>query len=92
MPSQRNPAIFVEANIHAREWITSATATWLLNELLTSTDPEVRELATNIDLYFLVVANPDGFAFTHTNVKLLLYRISLVLYNHLYLFLEPIVA
>lgn len=55
----------MESNIHAREWITSATATWLLNELLTSADPETRELATNIDWYFLVVANPDGFAFTH---------------------------
>lgn len=38
-------AIFFESNIHANEHITSATATWIINELLTSVDPSVIELA-----------------------------------------------
>ncbi|XP_035917641.1 zinc carboxypeptidase-like [Anopheles stephensi] len=65
-----NPGIFLEANIHAREWITSATATWLLNELLTSSDPAVQELATGYDWYILPVANPDGFHYTKTTNRL----------------------
>nr|XP_019549775.2 zinc carboxypeptidase-like [Aedes albopictus] len=61
-----NPGIFIDANIHAREWITSATVTWILNELLTSDDPAVRELAESYDWYIVPVANPDGFVYTHT--------------------------
>lgn len=58
----------IEANIHAREWITSATATWLLNELLTSTHPDVQDLAQNIDWVIIPVFNVDGFAYTHSTV------------------------
>ncbi|XP_052864272.1 zinc carboxypeptidase A 1-like [Anopheles cruzii] len=61
-----NPGIFIEANIHAREWISSATATWLLNQLLTSTNAAVQDLAQNYDWYFIMVANPDGLAYTKT--------------------------
>jgi murein tripeptide amidase MpaA len=32
-----NVAIFVEAGIHAREWISPATATYIIDQLLTST-------------------------------------------------------
>lgn len=64
-----NPTIFIESNIHAREWITSATATWFLNELLTSTDPEMQDLAQNIDWYIIPVFNVDGFHYTHTTVN-----------------------
>ncbi|XP_053692246.1 zinc carboxypeptidase A 1-like [Sabethes cyaneus] len=67
---QGNPGIFVDANIHAREWITSATVTWILNELLTSEDKAVRELAENYDWYIVPVANPDGFVYTHTTNRL----------------------
>ncbi|XP_062551927.1 zinc carboxypeptidase-like [Armigeres subalbatus] len=59
-----NPGIFIESTIHAREWITSATTTWILNELLTSTDPAVQEIAQNYDWYILPVVNPDGFHYT----------------------------
>jgi len=60
-----NRAVFFESNIHAREWITSAVSTFILNELLTSQDPEVRKLAESYDWYFVPVANPDGFDYTH---------------------------
>ncbi|XP_037037661.1 zinc carboxypeptidase-like [Bradysia coprophila] len=65
-----NQAIVIEATIHAREWITSATATWILNELLTSTDAEVMEIASNIDWYFIPVFNADGFVYTKTTNRL----------------------
>ena len=65
-----NPGIFIESNIHAREWITSATATWYINELLTSTDPNVRDLAENYDWYIVPVLNVDGFVYTHETVQI----------------------
>ncbi|XP_017115478.1 zinc carboxypeptidase [Drosophila elegans] len=60
-----NPGVFIESNIHAREWITSATATWLINEFLTSTDELVRNLAESHDWYIVPVLNVDGFVYTH---------------------------
>uniref|UniRef100_A0A4Y0BLF3 Peptidase_M14 domain-containing protein n=1 Tax=Anopheles funestus TaxID=62324 RepID=A0A4Y0BLF3_ANOFN len=65
-----NQGIYIDANIHAREWITSASITWILNELLTSEDVRVRHIAENYDWYIVPVANPDGFAYTHTTERL----------------------
>jgi murein tripeptide amidase MpaA len=62
--------IFIEANIHAREWISSATATFVINELLSSTNPSVRNIAESHDWYIFPVCNPDGYEFAHTNVKI----------------------
>lgn len=56
-----NPAVLVLANTEAREWISTATTTWLINELLTSSDPVARNLRETINWYFLPAANPDGF-------------------------------
>jgi carboxypeptidase A2 len=58
--NENNPAIFIEANIHAREWISSATAVWIINEILTTTDPDVREIIDSVTWYILPVTNPDG--------------------------------
>lgn len=63
------PGIFIESNIHAREWITSATATWFINELLSSEKAEVRNLAESYDWYIVPVFNVDGFVYSHTSVS-----------------------
>jgi len=60
-----NPGIFIESNIHAREWITSASVTWFINELLTSKDPQVRQLAENYDWFIIPILNVDGFVYSH---------------------------
>ncbi|KAH8293119.1 hypothetical protein KR044_005420 [Drosophila immigrans] len=65
-----NPGVFIESNIHAREWITSATATWFINELLSSEDELIRELAESHDWYIVPVLNVDGFAYTHEKDRL----------------------
>lgn len=64
---QNNRAIFIEANIHAREWIASATVTWILNQFLYSTDPEVQDIAENVDWYIIPVTNPDGYEYTRND-------------------------
>lgn len=56
--------------MHAREWISGATSTYILNELLTSTDPAVRDIAENFDWYIFPVTNPDGYAYTHSNDRM----------------------
>lgn len=66
---QGNPTVFIESNIHAREWITSASATFLLNELLNSTEPAIVDLAENVDWVIVPVLNVDGFAYTHDRVN-----------------------
>lgn len=58
--NENNPAIFIEANIHAREWISSATAVWIINEILTTVDSDIKEIIDSVTWYILPVANPDG--------------------------------
>uniref|UniRef100_A0A1B0FDR9 Peptidase M14 domain-containing protein n=1 Tax=Glossina morsitans morsitans TaxID=37546 RepID=A0A1B0FDR9_GLOMM len=63
-------AIFIESNIHAREWITSAACTYLIMELLYSRDPDVRELAESLDWWIIPVLNVDGFVYSHEKERL----------------------
>ncbi|XP_055678989.1 zinc carboxypeptidase-like isoform X1 [Lutzomyia longipalpis] len=65
-----NTAVFVEGGIHAREWISPATSTYILNQLLTSSDPRVKELSENFDWFFFPVVNPDGYVYTFENDRL----------------------
>ncbi|KAH8371495.1 hypothetical protein KR093_007701 [Drosophila rubida] len=67
---QGNPAVFIESNIHAREWITSATITYFIDELLVPRKPGVRDIATNVDWYIIPVLNVDGFAYSHESERL----------------------
>ncbi|GLG98821.1 Zinc carboxypeptidase A 1 [Gryllus bimaculatus] len=65
-----NPGVFVEGGIHAREWISPATVTYILNQLLTSQDPAIRDIAENYDWYIFPSFNPDGYEYTHTTYRL----------------------
>lgn len=40
----------------------------MLDQLLTSTDPNVRQIANTHDWYIFPVVNPDGYVYTHTTV------------------------
>jgi len=54
------PAMWIDSGIHAREWISPATGTWMLNELVEN-DSAHPELTENLDWYFLPSHNPDGY-------------------------------
>jgi len=56
--------------IHAREWICPALATWILNQLLTSNDADIRFIAENFDWYVFPSVNPDGYQYSHTTVRI----------------------
>ncbi|XP_055708910.1 zinc carboxypeptidase-like [Phlebotomus papatasi] len=68
----QNPGIFIESQIHAREWITSASATWIINQLLTATDaqPEIKNLADNINWYIFPLINADGYEYSRNYYRL----------------------
>ncbi|KAJ8944091.1 hypothetical protein NQ318_019429 [Aromia moschata] len=69
-PANANNGIFLESNMHAREWIAGAVNAYILNELLTSHDPAVRHLAETHDWYIFPIANPDGYVFSYTSTRM----------------------
>jgi len=57
------PTIWLEAGIHAREWIAPAVATFIVRELVEDYD-EHPSYVDNINWYFLPSANPDGYEYS----------------------------
>lgn len=66
-PGKRN--VFIEGGMHAREWISPATMTYVINELLTSDNKTFREIAESFNWYIFPVTNPDGYEYSHKRVK-----------------------
>ncbi|TRY54527.1 hypothetical protein DNTS_033393 [Danionella cerebrum] len=66
------PAIWVDAGIHAREWVTQASAVWIANKIASDygVDPSVTSLLGQMDIYLMIVTNPDGYVFTHTSNRM----------------------
>ncbi|TMW47119.1 hypothetical protein DOY81_007801 [Sarcophaga bullata] len=58
-------AIFIESQMHAIEWISSAASTCFFNNLLHSQNPELRRMLVEYDWIYVPIANPDGFVYTH---------------------------
>jgi len=67
---ETKPAIWYDAAIHSREWISAATCTYIVNELLNRVDPDIQKLTEDFDWYIICVANPDGYVYTHTTDRL----------------------
>lgn len=66
--SPKKPGIFIEGGIHAREWISPASVTYLINELVLN--PNLRDAIENFDFFVLPILNPDGYAYTHTTDRM----------------------
>ncbi|XP_053575719.1 carboxypeptidase A2 [Bombina bombina] len=62
------PGIWVDAGIHAREWVTQATALWTAHKLASDygKDASVTSLLNSHDVFLLVVTNPDGYVYSHS--------------------------
>ncbi|XP_072395650.1 zinc carboxypeptidase-like isoform X2 [Diabrotica undecimpunctata] len=59
-------SVWLDSLIHAREWISGPTTTFILNEILHSKEPAVRAMAESHDWYIFPVLNPDGFVYSQT--------------------------
>jgi murein tripeptide amidase MpaA len=66
------PSIFFQCQIHAREWISSATCGYIINELLTNYANNGTETAVmdSVVFYVIPIINPDGYSYTWTNDRL----------------------
>lgn len=62
----RRPAVLYAAAQHAREWITPEMTRRLMHHVLDGygRDPQITQLVDTTELWFLPVANPDGYDFT----------------------------
>jgi hypothetical protein len=64
------PAIYVDSNIHAREWIASATTLYMIDQILTGTSADAVDMRNNYRWYFVPNLNPDGYEYTWTTDRL----------------------
>ena len=55
--------------MHAREWIGSAVATYIISQLVEK-NSSYAKLLENSDWMILPVANPDGYEYSHTSDRL----------------------
>ena len=67
------PAALYTATQHAREWISTEvnrrTMHWFIDQYR-SHDDEVRDLVKDVELWFVIVSNPDGYEYTFDHERL----------------------
>ncbi|XP_067947208.1 carboxypeptidase B-like [Watersipora subatra] len=64
------PVVWLDSGIHAREWLSVSTTINIINKMLTqykAKDSTVMDLLSTFDFYFIPVANPDGYVYSHTS-------------------------
>ncbi len=67
------PAVLYSATQHAREWISTEVDRRLLHYYIDkwrANDTQIKNLLKTTELWFVVVANPDGYQYTFDNVRL----------------------
>jgi hypothetical protein len=64
------PTIWVDANIHAREWITNTIATYLINELCTKGETTLNMWTQKFNWVIVPMLNPDGYEFSRASNRL----------------------
>jgi len=67
--------VWFDCGIHAREWISPATCTFMINHFINKytmlpTDAHVARILNHFELHFMPVHNPDGYEWSHTNARL----------------------
>jgi murein tripeptide amidase MpaA len=63
------PALWIDATIHAREWISTSTITYIINQLVTR-PTNYTDILDAVDIYFVPFVNPDGYVFSHASDRL----------------------
>lgn len=67
-PSAQKPIILIDGGIHAREWISPATVTYIIYQLVENATN--RYWLDDLDWYILPVLNPDGYEFSRSTVSI----------------------
>jgi len=72
-PDGTRPAVLYSSTQHAREWISTEVNRRLMNHFIDrwrANDRDVRKLLQNTELWFVLVANPDGYQYTFDHERL----------------------
>lgn len=66
VPGVKKPLIVYNSLQHAREWISGATTTYIINHLLSQygTDKPVTNILDQVDFFIIPVVNVDGYLHT----------------------------
>jgi hypothetical protein len=72
VPDGHRPSVLYNSTQHAREWITPEMTRRLMRHVIDGygTDREIRKLLGSTELWFVPVANPDGYDYTFTTDRL----------------------
>lgn len=71
------PVVLIDGGIHAREWISVATAIYCIHQL---TEEWARNagVLSKLDFVIVPVVNADGYEYTHTHVSMHHYKTIMV--------------
>ncbi|XP_026314602.1 carboxypeptidase B-like [Hyposmocoma kahamanoa] len=64
------PIYFMDAMIHAREWVTTPVTLYAIHRLVEDLRNEDRDLLENIDWIIYPMVNPDGYEYSHDSERL----------------------
>jgi murein tripeptide amidase MpaA len=72
VPDGLRPAVLYSSAQHAREWITPEMTRRLMHHVIDGfgTDPQITALLARTELWFVPVANPDGYDYTFSTDRL----------------------
>lgn len=65
---QNKPAAFIDGGIHAREWVSPAAVTYVIQRMLEGS--EFSGLLDIYNVYILIVANPDGYEYSRNHDRM----------------------
>ncbi len=70
--NEDEPEVLVLGLQHAREWLSGATVHGIVERFLEAygTDPLATDLVDSHEIFVVLVSNPDGYVYTHTNERL----------------------
>ncbi|KAI0229672.1 Carboxypeptidase B [Lamellibrachia satsuma] len=68
-PHKQKPSIWIDAGIHAREWISHATSLYFIDQLLQQ-NAEAKRLRDAYDWFIMPCVNPDGYVYSHTKNRM----------------------
>ena len=66
----QKPGIWIDGGIHAREWVSPSTVTFMMKELIENSEQYPSELLEKLDWYILPVLNPDGYEYSRTTDRM----------------------